>query len=71
MRKKDNYVLMKRATPKRVTLPDSRIFMARYKRVPRSRLPAHIKIRRKHRDAPARQRGRRIVSVLKRLLPFG
>ena len=57
MRRKDNYVMMGRATPKRVTLPDGRTFVARYKRVPRSRLPPHIKIRRRYRGAPARQRG--------------
>ena len=38
--------------------------------MPRSRLLLHIKIRR-YRGAPARQRGRGIVSVTKRLLPFG
>ena len=70
MRRKDNYVMIKRATPKRVTLPKGRTFVARYERVPRSRLPPHIKIRRRYRGAPVRQRGRRIVSVIKRLLPF-
>ena len=71
MRRKDNYVMMGRATPKRVTLPDSRTFVARYKRVPRSRLPPHIKIRRRYRGAPARQRGTGIMSVIKILLSFG
>ena len=61
---------MGRATPKRVTLPDGRTFVARYKRVPRSRLP-HIKIRRRYRGAPARQRGTGIMSVIKILLSFG
>ena len=60
MRKKDNYVM----------ILDGRTFVARYERVPRSRLPPHIKIRRRYRGAPVRQRGRRIVSVIKRLLPF-
>ena len=54
MRRKDKYVMMKRTTPKRVTLPNGRTFVARYKRVPRSRLPPHIKLRRKYRGAPAR-----------------
>ena len=31
--------MMKRVTPKRVTLPDGRTFVGRFKRVPRSRLP--------------------------------
>ena len=71
MRRKDNYRIMKRATAKWVTLPDGRKFVARYKRVPRSRLLPHIKIRRRYRGTPARKRGRKIVSVIKRLLPFG
>ena len=71
MRRKDDYVMMGRATPKRVTLPDCRTFVARYKRVPRSRLPPHIKIRRRCRGAPARQRGTGIMSVIKILLSFG
>ena len=71
MRRKDNYTMMKRATSKRGTLPDGRTFPARYERVPRSKLPLHIKIRRKYRGPPTRQRGRGIVSVIKRLLPFG
>ena len=70
MRRKNYYVVMKRATNKRVTLPDGRTFVARYKKVPRSRLPPHIKIRRRYRRAPARQRDRGIVSVIERLLPF-
>ena len=71
MRRKDNYVMMGRATPKRVTLPDGRTFVARYKRVPRSRLPPHIKIRRRYRGAPARPGGTGIISVIKILLSFG
>ena len=43
MRRNDNYVMMNRATPKRETLTDGRTFVARYKRVPRSRLLSHIK----------------------------
>ena len=71
VRRKDNYVMMKRATPKRLTLSDGRIFVARCDRVPRSRLPPHMKIRRKYRCAAVRQKGRGIASVIKRLLPFG
>ena len=43
MRRKDNYVMMKRATLKRVALPDNRTLVARSERVPRSALPPHIK----------------------------
>ena len=35
MKRKDKYVMMKRTTPKRVTLSDGRTFVARYERVPR------------------------------------
>ena len=71
MRRKDKYVMIKRATPKQVTLPNGRTFVATYERVPRSRLPRYIKIRRRYRGTPARQRGRGLISLIKRLLPFG
>ena len=63
MKRKNNYVMMKRSTPKRVT-------QARYIRVYRSRLPPHIKIRRMYRGVPVRQRVRGIASVIKILLLF-
>ena len=50
--------MQKLATPKRVTLPDGRTFLARYKRVKRSDLPPHIVIRRDYRQRAA-PRGRR------------
>ena len=50
--------MQKRATPKRVTLPDGRTFLARYKRVKRSDLPSHIVMRREYRQRAA-PRGRR------------
>ena len=73
MRRKDNYVMMRRTTPKRVTLPNNRTFIARYKKVSRAVLPPHIKIRRRYRGRPVRNRqtGRGIVSVIKGLLLFG
>ena len=43
--------MIKRATPKRVTLPKGTTFVARYERVPRSRLPPHMKIKRRYRGA--------------------
>ena len=42
---KKNYVMRKRATPKQVTLPNGRTFVARYERVPRSELPASIRMK--------------------------
>ena len=44
--KKKNYAMVKLVTPKRVTLPNGRTFIARYKRIKRSELPLHIVIRR-------------------------
>ena len=46
MRQKHNYVMRKLNVPKRVTLPNSRTFLARYKQVPRSELPPNIVMRR-------------------------
>ena len=38
MRRKKNYAMMKLNVPKRVTLPNGRTFVARYKRIPRDQL---------------------------------
>ena len=59
--------------PKIVTLPNGRTFVARYKRVPRLDLPAHIRLGRKYRGWPARvpqrrgQRGAELISTLKKI----
>ena len=52
---------MKLATPKRVTLPNGRTFVARYKRIPRDYLPPNIVMRRNYtqRAAPRGRRHRR------------
>ena len=52
---------MKLATPKRVTLPNGRTFVAIYKRIKRSDLPPNIVMRRTYRDRAAvgRRRVRR------------
>ena len=44
MRQKDNYVMVKRASPKQVMLPDDRTFVVRYERVSRDRLPPNVTI---------------------------
>ena len=49
MRRKNNYTMRKLATPKRVTLPNARTVVARYKRVPRSELPANVTMARRYR----------------------
>ena len=61
MGRKKNCVMVKLATPKRVTLPNGRTFVARYKRIKRSELPPNIIMRRTYRDRAAvgRRRVRR------------
>ena len=59
--------------PKRVTLPNGRSFVARYKRISRDDLPLNIQMRRVYRQRAAprgrrrRQRGQGIGSFLKKI----
>ena len=50
MRRKKNNAMMKLATPKRVSLPNGRTFVARYKRIKGSELPPNIVMKRTYRD---------------------
>ena len=78
---RNNIVMIKRENPKRVELPNGRIFYAKYKRVDRDALPPNIRIMRryKQRAAPkgkrrrrrAGQRGRGFKSFLKKAANFG
>ena len=56
--RRNNIVMIKRETPKRVTLLNGRTFYAKYKRVTRDALPANIQIRCRYRQRAA-PRGRR------------
>ena len=73
MRPKKNYAMMKLNVPKRVTLPNGRTLVARYKRIPRDQLPPNIVMRRTYtqRAAPRgrrrRQRGRGIFDFVKKV----
>ena len=58
---RNNIVLVKRNIPKRVTLPNGRTLMAKYRRVNRHYLPGGITIARTYRGQPAR--GRRPPAV--------
>ena len=60
--------MIKRATPKTVTLPDGRTFLARYKRATRDDLPPNINLARlyKQRAAPKGRRRRK----RRRLAPY-
>ena len=46
MRHKKNYAMVKLQVPKRVTLPNGRTFVSRYKRIRRGELPPNIVMRR-------------------------
>ena len=70
--------VVKRQTPKKVTLPNGTIFYARYKRVTRTNLPANILLEQpyKQRAAPkgrrrrVRQGGRGFKSSFGKLMRF-
>ena len=73
MRRKKNYAMVKLNVPKRVTLPNGRTFVARYKRIPRSEVPDNIVMQRNYaqRAAPrgrrCRQRGHGIFDFVKKV----
>ena len=52
----NNIVLVKRDTPKKVTLPNGRTFYAKYKHVNRHYLPGRITIQRTYRGRPVQGR---------------
>ena len=72
MRRKRNYTMEKLNVPKRVTLPNGRTFVARYKCISRDDLPLNIRMRRTYRQRAAprgrrrRQRGQGIFSFIKK-----
>ena len=65
---RDRIIMIKRATPKRVTLPNGRTFLARYRRATRDDLPPNINFPRiyKERAAPKGKRRRR----RRRVIPY-
>ena len=73
MRREKNYAMVKLNVPKRVTLPNGRTFVARYKRIPRGELPDNIVMRRTYtqragpRGRKRRQRGRGIFYFVKKV----
>ena len=58
MRRQKNYAMVKLQVPKRVTLPNCRIFVVCYKRIRRGELPPNIVMRRTYTQRAA-PRGRR------------
>ena len=64
MRRKKNYAMVKLNVHKRVTLPNGRTFVARYKRISRDQLPPNIVMRRTYTQrATPRGRRRRVRAV--------
>ena len=57
---RNNIVLVKRDTPLRVTLPNGRTFLAKYKRVKRNQLPANVTIARTYKGRPVQGRKARV-----------
>ena len=55
MRQKDNYVMIKKATPKQILLADDRTFVTRYERVSRDSLPLNVTIRRRYKQRAAQK----------------
>ena len=64
-KKQKNYAMVKLNVPKRVTLPNGRTFVGRYKRIGRGELPQNIVMRRTYpqKAAPRGRRRRRAQQV--------
>ena len=58
MARRDRIIMVRRENPKRVTLPNGRTFLARYRRATRAELPANVRLNRPYRRRAA-SRGRR------------
>ena len=65
MRREKNYAMIKLNVLKRVTLPNGRSFLGRYKKIERDKLPQNIVMRRTYtqRAAPRGRRRRRTQQV--------
>ena len=56
---RDKILLRRKVTPKRITLPDGRSFVARYERVSRKNLPRNVNINKARAIGQRRQRKRK------------
>ena len=71
--------MVRRQNPKRVTLPNGRTFLARYRRATRTELPANVRLERPYRQRAAprgrrrrvRQGRRSFKSAIKKAFDFG
>ena len=78
MARRDQIVMVRRQNPKRVTLPNGRTVLARYRRATRTELPANVRLERPYRQRAAprgrrqhvRQGGRGFKSAFKKAFNF-
>ena len=72
---RDNIVLIKRKNPKRVQLPNGRVFYVKYQRVGRDALPGNVRIKRRYTKRAGGKRkiqgGRGFKSFFKKAYKFG
>ena len=66
-----NNILLRRAVPKKATLPNGRTFFARYKRVRRSNLLPNVRVTRKRTIGLPRCRRQRGGGMVRNLLRSG
>ena len=59
MRRKNNRVMKRLDTPKKVTLPNGRTFYAKYQSIPRSQLPPKVIMKRRYRTRASPKTRRR------------
>ena len=56
MARRDRIIIVRRANPKRVTLPNGRSFLARYRRATRVELPANVRLNRPYKQRAAKDK---------------
>ena len=69
-RHRGNMVMVKLDVPKKVTLPNGRIFYEKRKRVRIDSLPNNVRIRRRYRRTKNNQQGRRLKDILMKRFKF-
>ena len=71
MARRDRIIMVRRENPKRVTLPNGRTFLARYRRATRAKLPANVRLNRPYRRRRRVRQGRRgFKSAFKKAFNF-
>ena len=65
VRRRNNIVLVKRDAPHKVTLPNSRTFYAKYRRVTKEYLPGSTKIARTYKGRPVKVKKKQKINCLR------